>query len=46
VLHPLGELAAIGSITCDGSPIAIFGWACRIASNSQRMPKPIRSSCR
>src|SRR5690242_21306859 len=24
-----GEAAAIGSMTCDGSPTAIFGWACK-----------------
>ena len=36
----------MGSITCDGRPIAIFGWACKIPSTTQMRPKPIRSSCR
>ena len=42
----LGELAAIGSMTCDGSPIAIFGWACKIPSKTHIRPKPMRSSRR
>ncbi len=36
-----GELAAVGSITWDGRPIAILGWACKMASNSHRLPKPM-----
>jgi hypothetical protein len=39
-----GELAAAGSMTCDESPIAIFGWACRIPSNTHSSPKPTRST--
>ena len=41
-----GELAAAGWMTCDGSPIAIFGWACKIPSKTQSRPKPIRSTWR
>ena len=41
-----GELAAIGSMTCDGSPTAIFGWACKIPSKIHSRPNPIRSSRR
>ena len=41
-----GELAAIGSMTCDGSPTAIFGWACKIPSKIHSTPKPMRSSQR
>ena len=43
--HP-GEVDAAGWITCDGSPPGICGCACRIPSNSQRIPKPTRSSRR
>ena len=41
-----GELAAMGSMTCDGRPMAIFGWACKIPSKTHSRPKPTRSSCR
>jgi hypothetical protein len=41
-----GELAAVGSITRDGRPIAMPGWACRIPSTSQSTPNPIRSTRR
>ena len=41
-----GEAAAVGSMTLDGRPAAIAGWACRIPSKIQRMPKPVRSSRR
>ena len=41
-----GEAAARGSMTCDGSPIAIFGWACKIPSKIHSRPKPMRSSRR
>ena len=41
-----GELAAAGWMTCDGSPIAIFGWACKIPSKTHSRPKPIRSTWR
>ena len=41
-----GELAAVGSITCDGRPIAIFGCACKMPSKIQMIPNPIRSTCR
>ena len=41
-----GEAAASGSMTCDGSPIAIFGWACKTPSRIHTRPKPIRSSFR
>ena len=34
----------MGSITCDGRPAAIFGWACSSPSNTHSKPKPIRSS--
>ena len=33
-------------MTCDGSPTAIFGWACKIPSKTHSRPKPMRSSCR
>ena len=33
-------------MTCDGSPIAIFGWACKIPSKTHIRPKPMRSSRR
>ena len=42
----LGELAAVGSMTCEGSPTAIWGWACKIPSTIHNRPKPIRSSWR
>ena len=41
-----GELAAVGSMTSDGSPPAIFGCACRIPSSTHSSPNPIRSSRR
>jgi hypothetical protein len=41
-----GDLAATGSITRDGNPTAIFGWACKIPSKTHSTPKPIRSSRR
>ena len=41
-----GEAAARGSMTCDGSPIAILGWACKIPSKTHSRPKPMRSSRR
>ena len=41
-----GELAAVGSMTCEGSPAAMAGWACSSPSMIHRTPKPIRSSCR
>ena len=41
-----GELAAVGSMTCDGSPTAIFGWACKIPSRTHIRPNPMRSSRR
>ena len=33
-------------MTCDGSPTAIFGWACKIPSKIHSSPKPMRSSRR
>ena len=33
-------------MTCDGSPTAIFGWACKIPSTIHSTPKPMRSSRR
>ena len=33
-------------MTCDGSPIAIFGWACKIPSKTHSRPKPTRSTWR
>ena len=33
-------------MTCDGSPIAIFGCACKIPSKTHSRPKPIRSTWR
>ena len=41
-----GELAAVGSMTRDGSPTAIPGWACKMPSKIHSRPKPIRSSRR
>jgi hypothetical protein len=41
-----GELAAEGSMTWDGRPTAMLGWACRIPSSSHSNPKPIRSTWR
>ena len=42
----VGELAAVGSITCEGSPAGMAGWACSRPSKIQMTPKPIRSSSR
>jgi hypothetical protein len=36
----------VGWITCEGRPIAICGWACKIPSSSHKMPKPVRNSSR
>ena len=33
-------------MTCDGSPTAIFGWACKIPSTIHSTPNPMRSSRR
>jgi Cu+-exporting ATPase len=41
-----GELAAVGSITCDGRPAAIRGCAWSSPSRSHSSPKPIRSTWR
>ena len=41
-----GELEAVGSITWEGSPAAMAGWACSRPSKIQMTPKPTRSSCR
>jgi hypothetical protein len=41
-----GELAAVGSITCAGSPTAMAGWACSSPSRIHSTPKPVRSSWR
>ena len=41
-----GEACAAGSMTWDGRPPGIFGWACKRPSSSHKRPKPIRSTCR
>ena len=41
-----GEFAAMGSMTCDGMLAAIFGCACKMPSNTERRPKPIRTTRR
>jgi hypothetical protein len=41
-----GEAAAIGAMTCEARPAAIFGWACKIPSKIQITPNPTRSSRR
>jgi hypothetical protein len=41
-----GEFAAVGSMTCDGMPAAIFGCACKMPSNTQMRPKATRRSRR
>ena len=42
----VGEAAALGSMTCEASPPAIFGCACKIPSRIQSSPNPTRSSRR
>ena len=39
-----GEAAAAGSMTCEASPPAILGCACKIPSRIQISPNPTRSS--
>src|ERR1700685_2791861 len=41
-----GEAPALGSITCEASPPAIFGCACKIPSRLQIIPNPTRSTAR
>jgi len=41
-----GELSAVGSITWDGRPAAMAGWACNSPSKIHNRPNPIRSSRR
>ncbi len=41
-----GELRADGSMTCDGRPPGICGWACRMPSSTHSSPKPTRSTRR
>ena len=38
-----GEVAAAGLMTSCGRPPAICGCACKIPSNTHRIPKPTRS---
>ena len=41
-----GDAAAVGSMTWEASPPAIFGCACRIPSSIHSTPNPMRSSRR